>query len=65
MSRIDMIAKLVNANTYYNYEYMGMVNQEALRYQAPFPGSTAYNILKECKAGDYNFKKGDKIIIMA
>ena len=46
------------------YEYIKLVNQEALRFKSPAGATTSYTVDENCHVGGYDFKKGDKMVFV-
>ena len=61
LSRLDRVHKLVNANSYDSFDYMEQVVKEMLRFRSPVPATSHFELIKDCRVADYDFKKGDKV----
>lgn len=64
MSKLDQLGHLINSNNFDQYEVIGSVMQEALRFMSPAGGTTVYEFLKDLTVGKYNFQKGDKFAVV-
>jgi len=58
LSREDLLRKLITANTYDYFEYIGMVVNEGLRFTSPASTASEYIVTQDCTAGKYKFRKG-------
>ena len=62
-SKREVIDKVVQLDTIFNLEYLNLVIMGALRIQAPATTTTIMHLIKDCKLGGINVRKGDWFII--
>lgn len=61
LSKLDLLMKVINGETCFEFSYLNCVLMEALRFQPPIPTPNFNEALADCKIGKYNIKKGDSV----
>ena len=63
LEKKELLNKLITLDSITDQEYLNMVMQEALRFEAPVASATPVITLKDCTIGKYNIKKGHSLVV--
>ena len=53
LSRLDLLNKIIDSETCYQFDFLNQIVQEALRYSPPLGASASFTALKDIKLGNY------------
>lgn len=61
LPRLEVLNKVINSETCYQFDFLNQVVMEALRYTPPLGSSSSFKVLEDMQVGSYNVQAGDRL----